>query len=230
MGLNVSNTGDTQIELGESGNMDNFYITDDFKLKKIYGYKSFYDFESPILGMYYTNLSGTEYLLVAASSKLYYFLKSELEDPDVIDSIEPTLIGNIGNDDASFFTFDNKVYILSGKYQSWDGTTLEEVVGYTPLVFINTPPAGGGLIYDEINMLNPQKHQTFNGDGTSKTYHLAQNGQTTGIDIHSIDKVIVGEVELNSTDYTYDLHYGTVTFTTAPPQGMDNVDIYWTLN
>ena len=230
MGLNISNTGDTQIELGESGNMDNFYITDDYKLKKIYGYKSFYDFESPISGMYYTNLSGTEYLLVAASSKLYYFLKSELEDPDAIDSIEPTLIGNIGNDDASFFTFDNKVYILSGKYQSWDGTTLEEVVGYTPLVFINTPPAGGGLIYDEINMLNPQKHQTFNGDGTATTYHLAQNGQTTGIDIHSIDKVIVGEVELNSTDYTYDLHYGTVTFTTAPPQGMDNVDIYWTLN
>lgn len=231
MGLNVSNTGDTQIELGESGNMDNFYITDDFKLKKIYGYKSFYDFESPISGMYYTNLSGTEYLLVAASSKLYYFLKSELEDPDVIDSIEPTLIGNIGNDDASFFTFDNKVYILSGKYQSWDGTTLEEVVGYTPLVFINTPPAGGGLIYDEINMLNPQKHQTFNGDGTSTVYHLAQNYSTSDVDLTSIDKVLVGGVQKTvTTDYTVDLHNGTVTFNTAPPSGMDNVDIYWTLD
>ena len=41
LGLNLSNTGDTQIALGESGNMKNFYITDDFKLRKMFGYKSF---------------------------------------------------------------------------------------------------------------------------------------------------------------------------------------------
>ena len=40
LGLNISKTGDTQIQNGESGNMDNFYITNDYKLKKMYGYKS----------------------------------------------------------------------------------------------------------------------------------------------------------------------------------------------
>ena len=210
--------------------MDNFYITDDYKLRKMHGYKSFWDFESRIKSMYSTNLGGTEYLLVSVENKLYYFLKSELVDEETWDTLEPTLIGTIGNETASFFTFDNKVYILSGKYQSWDGTTLEEVEGYTPLVFINTPPAGGGLIYDEINMLSPKKHQTFNGDGTSTEYHLAQNNAITGKNLTSIDKVYIGGVLQQSSSYTVNLIAGTVTFNTAPPQGMDNVDIYWTLD
>ena len=293
LGLNLSNTGDTQLQMGESGNMTNFYITNDYKLRKIFGYKSFYDFGEDINGMYATNLGGTEYLLVACDGKLYYFLKSNLDDDylvvpektktftgdgttttfdllltniESVDKVEiggeevtaytpnltsgtitfdtapennshirveftkqlsPTLIGSIGTSSSvSFFTFDKKVYILSGKYHSWNGTTLQEVEGYTPLVFINTPPAGGGLIYDEINMLSSKKHQQFNGDGTSTVYQLAQKGIT------SVDKVLVGgEEKTVTTDYTVNLANGTVTFVgTAPPQGMDNVDIYWTLD
>jgi hypothetical protein len=202
--------------------MDNFYITNDYKLKKMYGYKSFWNFETPIKGMYSTNLGGTEYLLVATNGKLYYFLRGELEDESEWDELQPTLIGSIPDNETTFFTFDKKVYILCGKYMSWDGTTLEEVEGYTPLVFINTPPAGGGVIYDEINMLSGKKHQTFNGDGTSTTFHIAQKK------VESIDKVLVNGEE--TSDYTPDLVNGTVTFTTAPSQAMDNVDIYWTLD
>ena len=220
LGLNISNTGDTQIQLGESGNMDNFYITNDYKLRKMYGYRNIYDFETPIKGMYTTNLGGVEYLLVATDGKLYCFTKDQLE-ADIV-GLEPTLIGNILDNEVSFFTFDKKVYILCGKYMSWDGTTLKEVEGYTPLVFINSKPEGGGVVYDEINMLSPKKHQTFNGDGTSTAFHIAQQGVT------SIDKVLVDAEE--TTDYTADLTNGVVTFNNAPQQAMDNVDIYWTLD
>ena len=223
--MNISNTGDTQIQLGESGNMSNFYITNDNKLRKIYGYKSFYNFSAPVKGMYSTNLGGTEYLLVAVNSKLYYFTKAQLEDEENWSTIAPTEIGTIPNNDVSFFTFDKKVYILCGKYMSWDGTTLEEVEGYTPLVFINTPPTGGGVIYDEINMLSPKKHQTFNGDGTSTEFYIAQK------EVTSIDKVLVdGEEKTLTTDYSVDTTNGKVIFTNAPQQAMDNVDIYWTLD
>ena len=224
LGLNISNTGDTQIQLGESGNMDNFYITNDYKLRKMYGYRNIYDFETPIKGMYTTNLGGVEYLLVATNGKLYYFTKDQLEGNIV--GLEPTLIGNILDNEVSFFTFDKKVYILCGKYMSWDGTTLQEVEGYTPLVFINSKPSGGGVVYDEINMLSPKKHQTFNGDGTSVDFHIAQQGVT------SIDKVLVdGEEKTITTDYTVDLTNGVVSFVgSAPQQAMDNVDIYWTLD
>lgn len=208
--------------MGESGNMDNFYITNDLKLRKIYGYKSFYKFESAIRGMYSTNLGGQEYLLVATGGKLYYFTLEDLEDEENWDELEPTEIGEIPDNEVSFFTFDKKVYVLCGKYMSWDGTTFEEVTGYTPLVFINTPPAGGGIIYDEINMLNPQKHQTFNGDGTATEFHIAQQN------VESIDKVLVDGEE--TSDYTADLVNGKVTFTNAPQRAMDNVDIYWSLD
>jgi len=220
LGLNISNTGDTQIQLGESGNMDNFYITNDYKLRKMYGYQSVYNFETPIKGMYTTNLGGTEYLLIATDGKLYYFTKNQLEANLL--GLTPTLIGNIPDNEVSFFTFDKKVYILCGQYMSWDGTTLQEVEGYTPLVFINSKPTGGGVVYDEINMLSPKKHQTFNGDGSSTAFHIAQQGVT------SIDKVLVDGEE--TTNYTTDLTNGIVTFNTAPQQAMDNVDIYWTLD
>lgn len=229
-GLNLSNTGDTQIAPGESGNMENFYITDDLKLRKIHGYKTFWESDEQIDGMYATNMGGTEYLLVASDAKLYSFKRTELEDTSNWDDLEPTLLGTIGTGDVSFFAFDGKVYILSGKYHSWDGTNLTEVEGYIPLVFINTPPAGGGLIYDEINMLTGKKHQQFNGDGTSTVYHLAQNYTVSGKNLTSVDKVLVNGVQKAvTTDYTVDLVNGTVTFVTAPAQGMDNVDIYWTL-
>lgn len=208
--------------------MNNFYITDDLKLRKIYGYKSFWSFEAPIKSMFSTNLGGTEYLLVVVGDKLYYFLGDEIKDESNWDDVEPTLIGTIGTRDVSFFTFDKKVYILSGKYQSWDGTILEEVEGYTPLVFINTPPAGGGLIYDEINMLNPKKKQSFNGDGTSTVYKLAQKGLDEVISV-SVNGNVYREVAIPQfpDEYSVDYANGTITFNVAPSSGNDNVEVCW---
>ena len=225
LGLNLSNTGDTQIKLGESGNMNNFYITNDFKLRKMYGYKSFYNFETPIKGLFAAVLNRIHYLLVATGGKLYYFLSDELDNEEEWDSIEPHEIGTIGTDDCSFFTFDNKVYILCGKYMSWDGTVLKEVEGYIPKVFIATPPTGGGTEYEDINLLTGKKHQTFNGDGSSTTYQLAETN------ILSVDKVEVdGEELTENTDYTVNTTDGIVTFTTAPSNNLNNVDIYWNKN
>lgn len=243
MGLNLSNTGDTQIQLGESGNMTNFYITDDYKLRKMYGYKSFWRFthtrieeidgedvevevNDPIDAVYPANFGGVEQLLVASNGMLYSFLKSELED-DWDTSVEPTTIGRIGDGPVSFFTFDKKVYILSGSYQSYDGETLEYVQGYTPLVFVNTPPSGGGVLYDEINMLSPRKHQQFNGDGTSTVYYIAQNYENTGGHSPIIERVLINGELVSEDEYFPSPVQGTVTFDTAPPAGMDNVDIYW---
>ena len=228
LGLNLSNTGDTQIKLGESGNMNNFYITNDYKLRKMYGYKCFYDFETEIQGMYATILNGYHYLLVATDGKLYYFLSDELEDEEDWDNIQPHLIGSIGTSECSFFTFDNKVYILCGEYYSWDGTTLRFVAGYIPKVFISTPPAGGGTEYEQINLLTGNKKQTFNGDGTSSQYHLAEQNITGVISVYvngvNIPSRVVPEQQ---TYYEVDTTTGVVTIVPTPSQGLDNVEITW---
>ena len=222
LGLNLTNTGDTQIQDGESGNMSNFIITDDYKLRKVEGYKSVYEFDSQITGTYTFNTGSETYLLIVSDGKLYRIPQSKLDDDSSWGTLTPTLIGSVGDYDTTFFSFDKKVYLLNGhKYYSYDGTTLAEVEGYTPLVFVNTPPSGGGTDYDPINMLSPKKHMTFNADGTSDTYQLAQK------DITSVDKVIVNGTEVANTGYTVNTTNGTVTFTNIPTSGTDNVDIYW---
>lgn len=225
LGLNLSDTGDTQIQLGESGNMTNFYITDDLKLRKMYGYKTFHQFSNTVRGMFSTKIGNTQYLLVAAGGKLYYFLQSQLDDEENWDNIAPVEIGSIADSDTSFFEFDNKVYILCDGYYKWDpvvdASRIYRVEGYVPTVFVNTPagPNGGGLIYDEINMLTPLKKQTFNGDGSTTQFKVAQNNIDTLIEVK-----VGGVIEQN---YSTDTGTGVVTLQTAPPQGYDNVEITW---
>ena len=221
LGLNLTSTGDTQILDGESGNMSNFVITDDYKLRKCNGYKKVYNFGSQIKGTYTFNNGGEVYLLIVANGNLYKIAQSVLEDDSTWESLTPTLIGSVGDYDTTFFSFDKKVYLLNGhKYYSYDGTTLSEVDGYTPLVIVNAPPTGGGTDYDPINLLSAKKHMTFNSDGTASVYQLAEK------DIDSVDKVIVNGTDL-STGYSTNLANGTVTFTNIPTAGTDNVEIYW---
>ena len=71
LGLNVTKTGDTQIKDGESGNMDNFVITNDYKLKKADGYKTVYDFGTQIKGLYEYKTGTETYLIIATKQKNY---------------------------------------------------------------------------------------------------------------------------------------------------------------
>lgn len=221
LGLNLSNTGDTQIQLGESGNMDNFYITNDYKLKKMYGYKCLYNFNSVVQGMYSVTMNYINYLLIATNGHLYAFSEEQLNDEDNWNNINPTDIGKISDAPTTFFVFNKKVYILTGKeYKCWDGTTLNDVDGYIPKVYISTSYDGSGTPFEQINMLTGKKHQTFNGDGEHKTFKLAESN------IVSVDKVILNTEEI-TTGFTVDLVAGTITFDTAPSEAMDNIDIYW---
>lgn len=222
LGLNISKTGDTQIKNGESGNMDNFYITDDYKLKKMYGYKTVYQFNDKPKGIFKCNINNETVMLIAAGGSLYKISELDLNDEENWSTITPTAIGTLTDDDTYFFVFNKKVYILNGhEYKVWDGTTLEDVEGYVPKVYISTKPNGSGTPFEQINLLTGKKHQTFNGDGTTKEYQLAEK------DILSVDKVIVNASEIDSTNYSVDLSEGKVTFNTAPSEAMDNVDIYW---
>lgn len=221
LGLNIALTGDTQIKNGESGNMTNWYITDDFKLKKMYGYKSIYTFNSKIQGRYVSKIGNEESLLIATNGHLYQLTKAMILDEENWDLIVPIDLGELTDEETTFFSFNNKVYILNGhEYKVWDGTILKDVEGYIPKVFISSTPEGSGTDYEPINILTGKKHMTFNGNGTSTVFHLPEKN------IQSVDKVIVNTQEISS--YTKDLINGTVTLNTAPSEAMDNVDIYWT--
>ena len=64
-------------------------------------------------------------------------------------------------------------------------------------------------MYQDINLLSPQRKNKFVGDGTSTDYFL------DATDIDSVDEVKVNGTVL-STGYTVNTALGKITFTTAP--------------
>lgn len=205
LGLNMNETGATQLKLGEASNMKNFRITKNYKLTKINGYKKKYEASGAIRTQWIGKLGEKEVHVYVAGGKIY----NNGEE-----------IGTLTDDITSVFEFNQKLYFINGhEYKVWNGTELKDVEGYIPLVKVATTPNGVGTDYEPINLLTGKKHQTFSGDGTTKEFIIFESN------LKSIDKILVDGVE---TEVTKDLTNGKITFTTAPKQGTDNVDVYWT--
>jgi len=213
LGYHNEPTGDTQLKIGESGNMVNYYVTKNWKLKKIEGYKElFATLGERIQGQFYGNVAGLYYHLFASNGNIYT-LNNET---GVYSSI-----GTLTDAPTNFFAFGTKVYIQNGvEYKSWDGTTFEDVAGYIPLIAINTPFSGGGTDAEQLNLLTGSKRQWFDGDNAQTTYQLRE----TNID--SVDEVTLDGVV--TTAYTTNLTNGTITFNSAPTTEENNITIQWT--
>jgi hypothetical protein len=219
LGINEDTSGDTQLQLGESPNMVNYRLTENYKLRKREGYTQLFASLGlyEIRGMWEGKLNGTNYLLFAANGNLY---------SHDLGTGANTSLGALTDAKTFFFSFDSKVYMLNGsEYKYYDGTTFGDVAGYIPLIATATPPAGGGSANEQINQLTGKKRQTFSADGTETVYQVAETS------LASVDVVKVnGVTKTAGTDYTVDLATGKVTFSAAPAQGVDNVDIQWTKN
>ena len=216
-GVNENIDGEYGLKLGEASKQIGWRVTSGMQLKRMEGYKTlFTGLVGTVKGLWYGKLNGLFYFLIANNGHLY---KGNLTDGTKID------LGTLTDAPTSFQEFGSKVYILNGfEYKSFDGTTFTTVVGTRPLVAITTPPAGGGILYDQINVLNGMKHQTFSPSGTITVYQLAETNLTS-LDFVYINKVL----KVLTTDYTVNLVLGQVTFVTAPAVGVpDSVDIGWT--
>ena len=158
---------------------------------------------------------------------------------------EATQILTVTNKRVTFFIFNRILYMLSvDGYWQYDGTTAKAVEPYIPDIMIVCNPDGtGGELTDyNYNMIGAGFRVGFNGDGTSTVYHLPKQKDESGNDL-SLDpfdpnepvgagnmpvKVIIGTteyVEGTATNFTVDRTNYTVTFTSAPPSGTDNVFI-----
>ena len=206
LGLNMSQSGDTQLKLGEASSMKNWRITKDRKLTKMNGYLVKYEgTESPIRAQWVGKLGENEVHVYVCGGKVYN---------QVIE------IGTLTDDITNIFEFNKILYFINGhEYKKWDGTTFSDVEGYIPKIKIATTPEGIGTDYEPINLLSDKRHQTFSPDGEATAFLLAEQ------DLTSIDKVLVDGVE---TTVTKDLVNGKITFKNAPAQAVDNIDVYWT--
>ena len=222
-GLNQNPDGDTKLKMGEAAVVRNFRITRDGNLQRRPGTHTLVDLEtdSPVKGLWVGFVNDHEYMLGACNGKLYQFWD------DVSMEFAATEIGAIDTTkDVTIFPFSNIVYILDGsKYWQWDGTTLSEVVGYRPLVWIAIGPVNS-LAVDEssalenINRLNGQRRVWISPDGTGKRFKFPE--EITGVD-YVLD-FLTGE-NLPTSDYSVDLENHEIVFNDALPQAVNSHEI-----
>lgn len=217
LGLNENLDSEYGLALGEASKQVGFRITSGLQLKRMEGYKTLFSgLVGNVQGMWQGKLGGISFFLFANNGFLY---------SGNLTTGATTVIGTLTNAPTSFQDFGSKLYILNGhEYKSFDGIILKDVVGYRPLIAITTPPKGGGTLYDQLNVLNGLRHQTFSPNASELTYQLAETNIT------SLDFVYIsGVLKTVTTDYTVDLTTGIVTFVVAPPLYVpDSVDIGWT--
>lgn len=192
-----------------SPDMLNFRITDRYELEKRDGFEIVAQSVAPVRAMWCGEISSIKQLIyVSAGQVVSYGL------PDG----SSTVIGTIADGVTNIFGFSGMVYIQNGvDYYRYDGNSLESVEGYIPIVAISTPPAGGGVPYETINMLTTKRRQLFSSDFAAKVYVLAEK------ELDSIVSVRVNGTVTNQ--YDEDLEAGTVEFFAPPGAGLNNVEI-----
>lgn len=168
-------------------------------------------FDSPIYGIFFYK----DMQLVHSGSKLY----------KVKDGVKTVLYSGLKESVSNSFTFENVWYFKDGKhYLQYDGSSIKEVEGYVPTTSIGRKPSGGGTTYEDVNMLQPKRINTFLADGGSFDFYL----DTMNIDTDYPPIVKVDDV-VQTSGYTVDYAAGKISFTKAPDKpktdGRDNVSI-----
>ncbi len=127
--------------------------------------------------------------------------------------------GTLADADSCGFVYAGVLWLLDGQdYYRFDGDSLTTVEGLAPITTVGRAPAGGGTLYQPVNLLTAKRINSFRGDGSSTVYVLDATG------IAAVESVTVGGKTV--TGFTADLGAGTVTFTTPPTAaagGDDNV-------
>jgi len=224
LGLNES-VGETEIKLGESVYSRNFRITNNFKAQKREGHQTFIDFDNSNESylVWHGRLGANNIMLVANNGNMYEYdldaVTTTTAIADLITEGTVVLIGTLTDAETRGFYFQNiddptpYIYMFNGTdFKQWDGTTFQDVAPYVPTVAINAPPAGGGTLFEEVNLLTGTKSQSFIGDGSSTLYQLAE----LAIDADAVTATIDGVAKTEGVDFTVNRTLGQVTWTVAP--------------
>ena len=213
LGLNESVDGDTQLQMGEAGDMRNWQVTPQYHLRVRPGYSVLRQFGGPVRGIWTGCVAGEQKTLCVADGGVWELKQDSL-----------CRIGDIWDAPTTMFGFGGKVYFLNGQeYLTWDGEGFVDTVeGYVPLVVSGMAPEGGGVAVENVNRLTGKRRCRYSADGTATAYQLPEKH------VLSIDKVLIGK-EIQKTGWEADIDAGTLQFKTAPEAGSNNVEIWYTM-
>lgn len=187
-------------------------------------------------GIFRLEADGEEHFLAHVGTKVFRWFPDE--------STPVLLKSGLTNDVGMGAAFGGRLWILTGgeflvygefdavvegeTVQTWQLLAVEDIA-YVPTLFINRDPAGGGVAFDAVNLLQAKRKDSFLADGTATVYQLSG----TGIDAAAVSAVVNGTAMAEGAGLTVNRTTGAVTFSAAPlaPEaaggvaGADNVVI-----
>lgn len=170
------------------------------------GWRTLWQLEGPIYGLFSAVLGGKSRFLAHAGTAVYAW--SEGEAPAVLRTgVHP------GRSAAA--ELGGRLWLLTGgEYLVYDGESLAPVAqaAYIPTTVIGASPAGGGEVFEDPNLLQPKRKNEFIPDGVSREYCL----DSAGLDDVPVTVTVRGEELKQGEDFTVDLERGVVTFAAAP--------------
>lgn len=237
-GIHESPDGDTKLKYGEAAAIQNFRVTRDGNLQRRPGFQSLLvDSDrlpakvanGPIKGMWTGYVNKLERFLVACNGHIYSLWNGSTGEW----YSSPVDIGTITTTSSvQMFGFEGKVYFMNGsQYKCWDGTHFEEVADsstyfkpYIPLVAVSIAPNGGNMeTLEQINKLSAKRRAWLSPDGTGKVFYLPEKGMSA---INSVKKTSDGSTV---SGWTADTTNGKITFTSAPAQAVNGLEVQWTM-
>ena len=222
LGLNQS-IGETEIKLGSAIVMNNFRLTQDYKPQKRDGHNSLIDFgnSKDVQGLWYGTIAAKNIMLIINDTNVYEYdmtaVTTTIAIADLITEGTVTIIGTITDAKTQIFWFESKLYFINGTdFKTYDGTTYANVVNGAntkiPTLAIETPPAGGGTDFEQINLVQVKRNQNFTGNNVATVYQIRESD----LDVATTTVFVNGVAQVETTDYTVNRTTGQFTFTVAP--------------
>lgn len=169
------------------------------------GWRVLHELTGKVNGLFTGVFGGTRKNLAHVGTKLYVW-----DD----DTTPAQLLTGLPDHKSRAAYLAGKLWIVTGGgFYVYDGAAAERVYGsagaYIPTTVITRMPTGGGVSYEDVNMLTPYRKNAFQTDGSAVTFTLDGEIDDTG-DV----TCWVWGVEV--TPASIDRANGTVTFATAP--------------
>lgn len=182
-----------------------------------------------VRGLWSGLVQGKQMLLAACNGKVW-----SLYDEDRGEMIRSAVEDIVTDGPVTFFPFGGNVYIMNGhEYYVYDGTRLQAVEGYVPLVAISIGPVvnadgdseSGETTGEYINRLTNYRRVWISPDGERATFQLPEK-PITWANACCVRDLSTGE-EVDPTTYSVNTTDAQVTFNTAPARGVNSYEIQY---
>ncbi len=135
---------------------------------------------------------------------------------------EPTCIGLVLGEVASFVKFGKKLYTL-GTEVIYEVTpqAVTQAIPYAPLIASGLSPEGAGTTVEQPNILTPRRRARYCPDGSATEFHLPEPRVT------SIEKILLNGTLVSASKYSFNSNRNSVSFDIAPAEGIDTLEIHY---